>query len=177
MRNLILLCGLTALTCTAVQAGEVTVKWQQPENFSDIRPANDTRKSYRERVMQKFTGFFQDMAAQMPEGYQWQVTVTDIDLAGEVDYFAGGAGNALRIVKDIYSPAINFTYVLRDKHGEEVSSAEEKLRDMSFMFSLRSTSMNEEFHHEQKMLQDWFSQQLQPKIEQYAQTLPKVSGG
>jgi hypothetical protein len=177
MRKFILLCGLAALTSASTQAGDLTLQWQDPEKFSDIRPANDSRKAYRERVMKKFDGFFNELAAQLPEGYQWHVTVTDIDLAGEVDYFAGGAGSALRIVKDIHSPAIKFTYVLRDKHGEEISSADEKLRDMGFLYSLRSNNNNEEFHYEKQMLQDWFNKELQPKVEQYATALPKVSEG
>jgi hypothetical protein len=177
MRKMILLYSLAALTSAVAQAGDVTVKWQEPEKFTDIRPASDSRQLYRERVMKKFDGFFSELAAQLPEGYQWQVTVTDIDLAGEVDYFIGGAGNALRIVKDIYSPAIKFSYMLRDKHGEEVGSAEEALRDMGFMYSLRSINAHEEFHYEKQMLQDWFSNELQPKIEQYTKALPKVSGG
>jgi hypothetical protein len=177
MRKLILLCGFSVLTCTAVQAGDVTVQWQEPEKFTDIRPANDSRSKYRERVMQKFDGFFNEMAAKLPDGYRWQVTVTDIDLAGDVDYFIGGAGNALRVVKEIHSPAIKFSYVLRDNHGEEIANADEKLRDMSFMHSLHSVSVNEEFHYEKQMLQDWFSKVLQPKVEQYAKALPKVSNG
>ncbi|MBZ9612472.1 DUF3016 domain-containing protein [Rheinheimera maricola] len=176
MRKILLLCGLTVLATTAVQAGEVKVTWQEPEKFTDIRPANDNRKAYRARVIKKFEGFFTDMASDLPQGYQWDITVTDIDLAGDVDYFAGGAGNALRIVKDIYSPAIKFNYVLRDKHGEEVANGEEKLRDMSFMQQLRSSNSNEEFRYEKQMLQDWFKKELQPKVEQYAQSLPKVSG-
>ena len=175
MRKIMLLCGITMLTATAVQAAEVKVDWQQPEKFTDIRPANDSRKVYRERVLQKFDGFFQQLATSLPEGYQWQVTVTDIDLAGEVDYFAGGAGNALRVVKDLYSPAIKFNYVLRDKHGEEVASGEEKLRDMGFMQSLRSNHSNEEFHYEKQMLDSWFNKALLPKVEQYSAKLPKVS--
>ncbi len=175
MRKILLLSGLVVLSTVAVQAGEVKIEWQEPEKFTDIRPANDSRKAYRERVMKKFDGFFAEMATQLPEGYKWDVTVTDVDLAGDVDYFAGGAGNALRIVKDIYSPAIRFTHVLRDKHGEEVVSSEERLRDMSFMHNLRSTNQNEEFQYEKQMLQSWFKKELQPKVEQYAQTLPKVS--
>jgi opacity protein-like surface antigen len=177
MRNILILCAGMALSVSAAQAADVTVQWQNVEKFTDIRPANDSRKSYRERVMKKFDGFFQQLAAELPEGYSWQLTVTDIDLAGDVDYFIGGAGNALRIVKEIYSPAIRFTHTLRDKHGEEVLSAEEKLRDMGFMHSVRSTNVNEEFHYEQQMLQDWFNKELQPKVEQYANALPKVSGG
>ncbi len=176
MRKILLLCGLTVLVAGVVQAGEVKVEWQEPEKFTDIRPANDSRKAYRERVLTKFEGFFQDMAAKLPDGYQWQVTVTDIDLAGDIDYFATGSGQALRIIKDIYSPAIKFSYVLRDKHGEEVASGEEKLRDMSFMHSLHSVNNSDEFRYEQKMLQNWFKKELEPKVEQYAQSLPKVSG-
>jgi hypothetical protein len=177
MRNILLLSVAAAFTCATANAADVKVQWQDAEKFTDIRPANDTRAAYRERVLKKFDGFFQELAAQLPAGYTWELTVTDIDLAGDVDYFAGGAGNPLRIVKEIYSPAIRFSHVLRDKHGEEVLSAEEKLRDMGFMHSLRSTKVNEEFHYEKQMLQDWFSKELQPKVEQYANTLPKVSSG
>lgn len=175
MRNLLLLCGLSLLTASAVQAGEVKVQWQEPEKFTDIRPGNDSRKVYRERVMKKFDSFFAELAAKLPEGYSWHITVTDIDLAGDVDHFIGGAGNPLRVVKDIYSPAIKFSYVVRDQHGEEVVSADEKLRDMGFMQSLNSVNDSDEFRYEKQMLQDWFKKELQPKIEQYAQTLPKVS--
>ena len=176
MRNLVLVCGLTLLASGFTQAAEVKVEWQEPEKFTDIRPANDSRKVYRERVLKKFDGFFQDMAAKLPEGYQRQVKVTDIDLAGDIDYFASGSGQALRIIKDLYSPMIKFSYVLRDKHGEEVAAGEEKLRDMGFMQSMVSMHNTDEFRYEQQMLQNWFKRELEPQVEQYAQSLPKVSG-
>lgn len=180
MRNRIFVCGFAALLCSTVytanvEAGEVEVKWQAPEKFTDIQPANDSRSAYRERVIKKFDGFFQQLATKLPEGYTWQVTVTDIDLAGDVDYFAGGAGNALRVVKDLYSPAIKFTHVLRDKHGEELINTEEKLRDLGFMQSIRSNNDSNEFHYEQTMLQNWFNKELLPKVEQHNAALPKVS--
>src|SRR5690606_26810573 len=90
MRKILLLCGVSLLTVGAAQAGEVSVQWQQPEKFTDIRPVNDTRKAYRERILRKFDSFFAELADRLPEGYKWEVTVTDLDLAGDVDYFAGG---------------------------------------------------------------------------------------
>lgn len=175
MRAGIVSCLVAAALSGYAVAADVKVEWQEPEKFTDIRPTNDSRKVFRERVMQKFDVMFQEMAMKLPEGYQWQVKVTDIDLAGDVDYFAGGAGNPLRVVKDIYSPMIKFSYMLRDKHGEEVASAEEKLRDMGFMHSVNSFNSQGEFHYEQKMLESWFNKSLMPKVEQYAQALPKVS--
>lgn len=177
MKNTILLCAAGLLGSVNALAAEVEVQWQDLEKFTDIRPASDSRKAYRERVMKKFEGFFQELSANLPEGYTWQVTVSDIDLAGDVDYFAGGAGNPLRVVKEIYSPAIKFSHVLRDKYGEQVVGGEEKLRDMGFMHSLRSVSKNDEFHYEKQMLEDWFNKKLQPQLQQHAKALPKVSEG
>jgi len=175
MRKIIVLCGLAALAFSSVHAAEVKVQWQDPEKFTDIRPANDSRKSYRERVIRKFDEFFQQMGMKLPEGYNLDVTVTDIDLAGDVDYFISGAGNALRVVKDIYSPAMKFSYVLRDNHGEQVMQADEKLRDMGFMQSIRSAHNSDEFRYEKQMLEDWFERELKPGVEQHQHMLPKVS--
>ena len=160
MRNTLILCAAALLGSANAFAAEVEVQWQEPEKFTDIRPANDTRAAYRERVMKKFAGFFQELSTSLPEGYTWQVSVSDIDLAGDVDYFAGGSCNPLRVVKEIYSPAIRFSHVLLDQYGEQVASGEEKLRDMGFMHSLRSVSKSEEFHYEKQMLEDWFKRPL-----------------
>lgn len=127
MRNHLIALGLIAVMGIGqATAAEVQISFQEPERFTDIRPTNETRSRYQQRVQTAFEKMFTDMAAQMPEGYQWQVTITDIDLAGDVDYFAGNGGQALRIVKDLYSPAIRFSHVLRDQQGEEVLSGEER---------------------------------------------------
>ena len=177
MRNILVFCSLSALISFAVPAADVTLKWQEPEKFTDIRPANDSRKAFRERVQKKFEEFFTEMAAKLPQGYVWDVTITDIDLAGDVDYFAGGAGNALRVVKEIYSPAVRFNHSLRNANGEQVMQGEEKLRDMGFIQSLRSTRDSDEFRYEKQMLEDWFNKTVLPQVEQQQQALPKVSQG
>lgn len=178
MRNTILSCGVMFSVLAAgmpALAAEVETTWQQPEKFTDIRPANDSRKRYQEQVIKQMDQVFVSMAEKLPEGYKWQVTVTDLDLAGDVDYFAGGAGQALRIVKDIHSPAIKFNYVLRDKHGEEVASGEEKLRDMGFMHGSKSIHETDTLYYEKQMLTDWFNKKLMPQVTEHAQVQPKVS--
>lgn len=178
MRNTILSCGvmLSVLAAGApALAAEVETTWQQPEKFTDIRPANDSRKRYQEQVLKQMDEVFASMAEKLPEDYKWQVTVTDLDLAGDVDYFVGGAGQALRVIKQIHSPAIQFNYVLRDKYGEEVASGEEKLRDMGFMHGINSIHETESLHYEKQMLKDWFNKKLLPQVTEHAQLPPKVS--
>lgn len=174
MRNSILAMTLLAMS-GVVSAAEVTVTFEQPEKFTDIRPTNESKNRYQEKVTQAFDRFFAEMAAKMPEGYTWQVTVTDIDLAGDVDYFAGQTGQPLRIIKDLYSPAVRFTHTLRDNFGEEVLSGEERLRDMGFMHRLSKVGTRAEFEYEQKMLDEWFNKTVQPALMQHAAVAPKVA--
>ncbi len=165
-RTIILLSSLLALSVSAAIAGEAEVTFNEPQKFTDIRPANDTRAKFQERVLNRFEGFFKEMAAQLPEGYKWQVTVTDIDLAGDVDHFVAGGGNPIRVVKDIFSPAVRFSYTLNDATGHEVASGDERLRDMGFLQRTPSLSRNTEFEYEKRMLNEWFTKTLLPQVKQ-----------
>tara|TARA_R110002126_G_scaffold146224_13_gene292148 strand:+ start:151 stop:702 length:552 start_codon:yes stop_codon:yes gene_type:complete len=167
---------LSAPVLSNTQAGaELDLNWQEPDEFTDIRAANDSRSRFKERVQRNFEKFFQEMASELPEGYSWQVTVTDIDLAGEVDYFATNTGQAIRVIKEINSPAIRFNHLLRDQYGEEVVGGEERFRDMGFMSRMAPRGNSPEFAFEREMLQDWFKKELQPKITVHASLPAKVS--
>ena len=156
-------------------SAELELSWHEIEKFTDIRAANDSRSRFHERVQRNFEKYFQEIADKLPEGYSWQVTVTDVDLAGEVDYFVTNTGQAIRVIKEVNSPAIRFNHLLRDQYGEEVVSGEERLRDMSFMSRLTPRGSTPEFAFEREMLQDWFKKELQPKLTQHAALPPKVS--
>lgn len=159
----------------AETGAELELNWQEPEKFTDIRAANDSRSRFQERVQRNFEKFFQEMASELPDGYSWQVTITDIDLAGEVDYFVTNTGQAIRVIKEINSPAIRFNHLLRDQYGEEVTGGEERFRDMSFMSRMSPRGNTPEFEFERVMLQDWFKKELQPKITEHAALPAKVS--
>lgn len=162
--------AMTAPVLANTESGaELELKWHDMDKFTDVRATNSTRSQFHERVKREFSEIFQQLASQLPDGYNWQATITNIDLAGDVDYFVGGAGNPLRVVEDIHSPAITFKHVLTDQQGEVVISTETKLRDMGFMHSLRSTNDDDAFRYEQQMLQDWFDNKFKPKVSDYAQ--------
>jgi hypothetical protein len=154
---------------------KLDLNWQDPDKFTDVRAANDSRSRFQDRVKRNFEKFFQEMATELPEGYTWQVTITDIDLAGEVDYFVTDTGQAIRVIKEIHSPAVRFNHLLRDQYGEEVVGGEERLRDMAFMSRMTPRNNTPEFSFERDMLQDWFNQDLKPEITEHAALPAKVS--
>lgn len=177
MRKFALVCSLVSFACigSSAYAAEVEVSWQQPEKYTDIKPTNESHKAYQERVLKHFDGIFADLASKLPEGYSWTITVSDLDLAGDIDPFAGRTGQGIRIVKELYSPAIKFNHILQDKYGEQIINQDEQLRDLGFMQTIHSAQINKEFYYEQQMLQRWFERSVLPKVAAAQSAAAKVS--
>lgn len=150
--------------CVASYAGDVKVNWQNPEKYTDIRPTNETRADFQVRVFKELDQVFTDMAKKLPDHTQWNVTVTDLDLAGDVNplYFRGG--HEIRIVKDLYWPRMNLSYTLTDEQGKVLASGTEEIKDMGFLMRSTIPSGNTAFQFEEQMLWDWFKKQQRDKV-------------
>ncbi|MDP4527551.1 DUF3016 domain-containing protein [Alkalimonas delamerensis] len=172
------LSGLLGVSVHALadESSNLSLSFQEPEKFTDIRPANESRARFRERTLAGFERIFQEFAAELPEGYRWQVTVTDIDLAGDVNPMYSRAGQDIRVVKDIYSPRVAFSHELRDAYGAQVAAGDVNLRDMGFMQSPRMVGpRHQELRYEYTMLKRWFERDLLAEVEAHQAKLPKVS--
>lgn len=151
--TLIALFTLVSLQSVAYSAtSEVT--WKDHKKYRDIREGNNNRKSFRERTFKSFEEHFSKLAEKLPEGQVLKIEVTDVDLAG--DTLVGGI-DRMRIVKDIYSPRMNFSYQLVNADGSVVVTDKIVLKDMNFMRSTRLKYRNDSLGYEKKMLDDWFS--------------------
>jgi Protein of unknown function (DUF3016) len=149
----------------AAHAGETKVTWQDPDNYTDIREGNELRESFREQLFKDFELIFADLAKQLPHGYLFEVTVTDVDLAGEVNRMNEMRGRSLeniRIVKNIYRPRIAFNYTLTNAAQGLVASGKEDIRDNAFLSSDGSPGKTR-FGYEEKMLKNWFKKQQREK--------------
>lgn len=156
---------LSALVATTVTAGEVKVEYKDYKKFTDMKPANEARGSYEKRTMANFDKIFADLAKELPEGYSWNVVVTDIDLAGDVDYMFTQTGQQIRVIKDIFIPRINFSYSLLDKNKVVVAEEKDfKLKDMGFMTRISNARANQPYEHERLMLERWFKEKIQPAV-------------
>lgn len=164
MRKLFFAIVVSHMLAAAAFAGDAKVTWQEPEKFTDIRPGNETGAGFQERVLKDFDQFFVDMAKKLPEGYRLDVTVTDLDLAGDVNGLYSRMGRDIRIVKEIYWPRMSFSYTLKNSKDELIASGSEQLKDMNFMSGSAMLSRSTSFGYEEKMLNDWFNQQQKKKI-------------
>ncbi len=155
--------ALVSVTSLA-HAGEVKVTWQDPDKYTDIRPTSETREAFQQRVTKELDAVFQDLAKKLPDGVQWEVTVTDLDLAGDVRPPQGARINDIRIVKDLYWPRMSLHYKMSDSSGKVLAEAKEDIKDMNFLMSSMIPSGHTSLQYEEKMLTDWFKKQQREQI-------------
>ncbi|MCU7553060.1 DUF3016 domain-containing protein [Alteromonas sp. ASW11-19] len=156
---------LAATSLPAISAAQVEVTWQEPDSYTDVRPANESRKGFRERVFRGLDKHFARMAKVLPDDNTLAVTVTNLDLAGQVwpSSFVGfghATGSDVRVIRRIGIPRIEFSYTLTDSTGAVVKSADVSLKDMGFMDTIASSRYNDQLRYEKHMLQEWFDEEM-----------------
>jgi hypothetical protein len=131
------------------------VKWVNPDDYTDIRSGNLNRKKFKEQVFSQFEKHFEKLATKLPEGQKLKIEVHNLDLAGDVN--AGGM-ERIRIVKEVYSPKMKFSYQLVGDNDTKISAGEANLKDMNFMGGTSMKYKHHSFGYEMKMLDHWFKE-------------------
>ncbi len=159
--------GLCLLSSQGYAKAEVDITWQNPEDYSDVRPTNESRKRFRERTFRRLDEYINELSERFPEGQKLEMTVTNLDLAGQVWPASfvgfGHSGSDVRLVKRIDIPRMNFSYKLTDASGALVKEGEVKLKDMGFQDSLRGRLKQETLQYEKNMIREWFDDEF-PKM-------------
>jgi hypothetical protein len=147
--------GLVAgLACSvalnAFAKGTVAVSFEKPQEFSDIgRSAFD-----RERVQKSLADHLQSLGAQLPDGQSLQLTVLDVDLAGELRWFGANQIRVLRGRAD--APHVKLRYELQSE-GRTLKAGQADVADLGYFFNSRAlNSRDSDLPFEKRMLQQWF---------------------
>jgi len=142
---------------------KVEITWQDPKSYTDVRPSNESRKSFRNRVFKSLDEYFNKLAEALPEGQTLEVTVTDLDLAGQVWPTMRAGAFDIRIIDTVYIPRMEFSYQL--KEGDKVvKSADVKIKEMAFMNRISRARSNDPFRYEKDMIKRWFDDEFEDTI-------------
>ena len=143
--------ALLLAAASAASAGEVTVKYQDPDKFVDV-PFWDQD---REQVLKELTAHFQHLARQLPPNQQLQITVTDLDLAGRVE----PRRRTLRDIRVLRGgadwPTMELQYTL-EQDGKVIASGTDHLSNMNYMDRLNRYSEGDTLRYEKPMVDEWF---------------------
>ncbi|WP_339348844.1 DUF3016 domain-containing protein [uncultured Alteromonas sp.] len=144
-----------------LQAAQVEVTWEEPKSYRDVKPSNESRTRFRERTFKELDEFFTELAEKLPEDQKLSITVTGLDLAGQVwpASFVGMGQSAadVRIIKEIDIPRMSFSYVLSDSDNTVLKSEDVKIKDMMFMNTVNRRLPSDNLVYEKNMIEDWFN--------------------
>ena len=153
-----LLLAIVAFSST-VHAAEAVVTWQNPESYTDIKSDDGDQQEFQSKLFGILDEEFSRHAKEIKNAAQLAVTVTNFDMAGELEIMPGGS--IMRIVKDQYYPQMTLDYTITDASGAVLSQQKGvTYKDQGFFSadaSLRSSQSSNDFYYETTLVRDWFA--------------------
>ncbi len=145
------LCAASLFAPTAVHAaGQVQVKWVEPEKFADAGRGS----LERERTLQTLGAHLQKLAGRLPAGQTLQLEVTDLALAGELQPFSRFHHDVRVLRGGADWPRMSLRYTLSDG-TRTLARGDAELSDPHYLFrSLRGRQQGT-LAYEKRMLDEW----------------------
>jgi hypothetical protein len=155
--TLLALCFVFAGAVAIAADDRVTVVYNQPENFRDVKDSDTGTDKERDAILDEIKEFIVKHAPDfLPEGHTLTVTFNDIDMAGDFEPWRSSSLNDVRIMKDIYPPRMVFTFKLTDSTGAVAKEGERKLSDLFYLQNISAaSSMSDPLRHEKTLFDDW----------------------
>ena len=163
--SLALVAALAVPALRAAPAAPVSVVFDHPEKFVDVRDTWSDHDNERgiERYLPPLREHLEKVAARrLPAGQQLTITFTDLDLAGDFEPWRGINFHDIRIVKDLYPPRVDLEFKLIDADGKVVSEGKRQLRDLGYLTSMAMPT-SDPLRYDKEMLNDWLRQEFKRK--------------
>ena len=154
---------LVTLTSTAAWAADapVTVTFAHPEKYTDLRLSCVSRDTDARSLMADLEAFLTATAAPLvPAGHRLEITVTNVDMAGDIESWRGPGRCDVRVMKDTYPPRIDLTFRLLDGEGKEIRAGARRLRDSNYLVNAGPSSSTDHLRYEKARLGDWVRREL-----------------
>ncbi len=136
----------------------VEITFSDPDSFTDIRSRPGSDESDYSWVLLELSKHLQKLVATyLSDGDHLTVTITDIDLAGNLEFWHGPGDP--RIIRDVYPPLIRLEFKLVDKNGMVKAEGSRRLRNRYFM-NVTAGSGNDRLRYEKELLKKWVRKEL-----------------
>ena len=152
--------GFSLRAATVIPDGRVDVVFDHPEKFTDVKDSTYDTEKGRDYILQNIKSYIVEKASRiLPAGDHLSMTFTDIHLAGQFEPWRGPQWDEVRIIKDIYPPAFQFSFEVMDANGKVIKQGKEDMRDMGFQY--RATlDESDPLRYEKSFLDDWLRYNL-----------------
>jgi len=138
------------------EEGAVAVSWTDPSEFTELRFSGNRWEAKRGNwVFEIASALRKSVTKQLPEGERMEIEITDIDRAGRYEPGLGPRMDSIRIMRNIDSPSMSFSFRRYDASGQLIDEGERKLRDMMYLNNVNVLSNTDPLRYEKRMIDDW----------------------
>jgi len=139
---------------------QVEVVFVEPGKFTDIREDLYSSSEPSERMLQELREHLEHLGqSYLKPGQSLLVRIMDIDLAGEFEPWRGPDFDHIRILKDIYSPAITLEFRLTGADGKVLSEGKRELRELGYFMGMVLPTWDR-LRFEKEMLRTWLRREF-----------------
>lgn len=143
------------------ESGPVSVAWADPATFRELRYSQNRYDAARGGWLTDLAEYMRKRAeAQLPSGERLDITITDVDRAGDYEPWRGPNLHDVRIVRDIYPPRMTVQVRHFDASGALVSEGERKLSDPAYLTGVQPIRESDPLRYEKRMIDSWLRREL-----------------
>jgi hypothetical protein len=142
------------------QDDRVTVELANPQTFTDFKTSCVARPADVAVLAAQLERYLKTAAARvLPEGQRMEITVTNIDMAGDIEVWRNPFLCDLRTMKDVYPPRIDLSFRVLDAEGKELRGGARSLVDVNYL-DRSAPSGIDQLRYEKYLLSDWLQREL-----------------
>lgn len=143
------------------EQGPVSVQWTDPAQFSDIRLSGNRREARRGNWVRDIAEYLRKRAtARLPQGDRLEVTITNIDRAGDYEPWRGMQRDSIRYMRDVYPPRIDLDFKLVGADGSIRAQGSRKLADISYLMRSTRIGDTDSLRYEKQLIDDWLREEF-----------------
>ena len=143
------------------EQGPVSVRWEDPSKFSDIRYSTNRYEARRGNWVEQLAEHMRKSAEKrLLPGQRLEVDILDIRRAGSYEPWHGPNLDDTRIIRDYYPPRMKVAFRHTDADGRVIAEGERKLRDTGFMMGSSPVSDSDYLRYEKTMIDSWLRREI-----------------
>ena len=153
-------CSVPAAKTATPPDSRISVTFVQPERFTDAKDSLLGSPKGTADLLAEIDRYLHTAGVRyVPAGLTLNLTITNIDLAGEFEPWRGPQFDRVRIMREIYPPRFTLEFRLTDSSGAVVKEGQRVLLDQLYLSSAALNSGDPRYY-DKLLLGDWLRREF-----------------
>ena len=149
------ICSCFAIWSTHAKA-TVRVEYVHPENFTDVSFRSMTPEAAQGRLERELTRTIEAAAAEYLSGYELDMQIVDVAMAGREAFERPGFNSDIRIRHEMGKPPkISIEYEIKNVRGHIVAHGSRVLTNLNYQWDYPDSYYLDTLYPEKQLLRDW----------------------